>query len=151
RLAQKKHELRNPKKVIEAILAGQLGDADVSQPHLKAICRASRSLKAGSRTRQAFLDLLLHADRCADLFSVHPVVPQYGRQEGNTFIGGLLALAHHAGGWIPPPGVWKPRTHNSARQFSSLARHLFARWPVPAFMDSLWFRGSSEEAVRRHA
>jgi hypothetical protein len=26
---------------------------------------------------------------------------------------------------------------------------LFARWPVPGFMDSVWFQGSSEAAIRR--
>jgi hypothetical protein len=151
RLAQKKHELRNPKKTIDAILRYELGEHDVTGPYLKAICRAAHSLKSRPRPRQAFLDLLLHVGTLADLFAVHPVFPQYGRQAGNTFIEGLLALACHASSWLRPLCEWKPRTHNSYRQFASLARYLCARWPVPAFMDSVWFQGSSDEAMQRQA
>jgi hypothetical protein len=149
RLAQKKHELRSPEKIIQAILHGQLAEAEVTQPYLQAICRAARSLDSCPTSRQAYLDLLTHAGRCTDLLAAHPVVPQYGRQEGNTFIGGLLGLARHASGWLRPLAEWRPRTHNAGRQFASLARHLFARWPVPSFMDSVWFRGVGEEALRQ--
>ena len=45
--------------------------------------------------------------------------------------------------------AWKPQTHNSRRQFASLARHLFAEWPVPAFMDSGWFLGNGRGAIQQ--
>jgi hypothetical protein len=34
--------------------------------------------------------------------------------------------------------AWVPTSHNRERQFASLTRHLFARYPVPAFFDSAW-------------
>jgi hypothetical protein len=37
RLAQKKQELRKPEKIIERIFGGELHEADVTQPHFKAI------------------------------------------------------------------------------------------------------------------
>jgi len=74
------------------------------------------------------------------------VIPSFGQQQGNTFIEGLLALARRSASWIRLMTAWKPQTHNPHRQFSSLARHLFAEWPVPSFMDSVWFRGDSAEA-----
>lgn len=33
---------------------------------------------------------------------------------------------------------WRPRTKNSARRIASLARHLFANWDVPRFLDTAW-------------
>src|SRR4029077_5853421 len=78
-----------------------------------------------------------------------PVIGQYGWQVGNTFVDGLLALARHSRSWIRPVADWKAQTHNARRQFSSLARHLFAEWPVPAFMDSVWFCGNSRGAVQQ--
>jgi len=149
RLARKKQELRRPEKVIERIFNGELQEDHCTQLHLKAICRAFKSVRESQRTRFAFHDLLHHVSGCSDLVSGQPVISQYGCQVGNTFVDGLLALAHHSRSWIRPVGDWKPRTRNARRQFSSLARHLFAAWPVPAFVDSAWFLGNGAEAVRQ--
>jgi hypothetical protein len=149
RLAQKKKELRGPEKVLEGIFRGELDEDQVTQPYLKAVCRACKLVPPCDRTRQAFRELLLHAGKYADLASLHPVIPEFGRQVGNTFLGGLLALAGHADHWVRSVGDWRPKTHNSRRQFSALARHLVAHWPVPAFMDSVWFKGGSEDGLRQ--
>ncbi len=149
RLAQKKQEIRQPAKIIDRIFNGELQENDVTQPYLKAVCRACKSAQESRRTRFAFHDLLQRVSMCSDLVSSQPVIAQYGWQAGNTFIDGLLALARYSRNWIRPVADWKPQTHNSRRQFSSLARYLFAEWPVPAFMDSVWFLGNSGEAVRQ--
>ena len=148
RLARKKQEVRRPENAIQAIFRGEVTEEQVTEAHLKTVCRAFQSSKSCPRTRRAFLDLLTHAGRCADFFATQPVIAQHGRLDGNTFIGGLLALAHHAADWLRPVEEWKPQTHNARRQFASLARHLFARWPVPAFMDSVWFKGVSAQALQ---
>jgi hypothetical protein len=148
RLAQKNQELRKPEKIIEKIFNGELSEKDITQADLKAVCRACKSAKESRRTRFAFHDLLQHVRTCSDLLSSQPVIGQYGRQAGNTFVDGLLALARHSESWIRPVADWRPQTHNCRRQFASLARHLFAEWPVPVFMDSVWFLGNGREAVR---
>jgi hypothetical protein len=74
---------------------------------------------------------------------------QRGWRERHSTIDGLLSLARHSRWWIHPVEDWKPRNHNSRRQFTSLVRHLFAEWPVPSFMDYVWFLGNDAEAVRR--
>ena len=51
-----------------------------------------------------------------------------------------VRLFERRGQWLRPLDTWQPRTKNRDRQFAALARHLLARWPVPAFMDSVWFR-----------
>jgi hypothetical protein len=148
-LARKKRELRQPQKILDRIFNGELREADVSQPHLKAVCRACQSAQECRRTRFAFHDLVQHAGMCSDLVSGQRVISQYGWQAGNTFVDGLLALARHARNWIRPVTDWKPQTHNTRRQFAALARHLFADWPVPSFMDSVWFLGNGRPAVQR--
>jgi hypothetical protein len=144
RLVQKKQELRMPEKIIERIFNGELQEDHVTQPHLKAVCRACKSTQDSRRTRFAFHDLLQRLSVCSDLVSGQPAISQYGWQVGNSFVDGLLALARHSRSWIRPMADWKPQTHNARRQFSSLARHLLAEWPVPAFMDSVWFLGSGK-------
>jgi hypothetical protein len=149
RLAQKKRELRRPEKVLERIFSGELHENEVTQPHLKAVCRACKSAQDSRRTRVAFHELLQHVSVGSGLVSGQPVIGQYGWQVGNTFVDGLLALARHSRNWMRPVAEWKPQTHNTRRQFASLARHLFAEWPVPAFMDSVWFLGNGRGAVQQ--
>ena len=149
RLARKKSELRRPERVIERIFRGEVPEDVVTQPYLGAVCRAYEAAKQCRHTRRALLRLLLHVCRYGDLLSLEPVIAEYGCQEGNSLVEGVIALGRRWAGWQRPVEDWRPRTHNSLRQFSSLARHLFACWPVPAFMDSVWFRGNSQEAVRR--
>jgi hypothetical protein len=146
RLAQKKQEIRRPEKVIERIFNGELREAEVTEPHLKVVCRACKSAQESRRTRVAFHHLLQHVSVGSGLVSGQPVIVPYA---GNTFVDGLLALARHSRCWIRPVAMWKPQTHNTRRQFASLARHLFAHWPVPAFMDSVWFLGNGAGAVQR--
>lgn len=146
RLAQQKHEARKPEKIIERIFHGELREEEVSQPALKAVCHAYESSKSCLQTKQAFFRLLFHVLHHADLFSAQPVIATLGAQEGNSFIGGLLALARHSTNWIRLATAWKPQSHNPNRQFSSFVRHLLADWPVPPFMDSVWFKGESAAA-----
>jgi hypothetical protein len=147
RLTQKKQELRKPEKTIERIFNGELREADVTQPHLKAVCRAYKSARECRRTSLAFRNLLRHVSTCSDLINDQPAMPQLGWRY--TFVDGLLELARHSPSWIRLPTLWKPQTHNAGRQFASLARHLFAEWPVPAFMDSVWFLGNGRGAVEQ--
>ncbi len=149
RLAQKKQEIRKPARVIEKIFNGELHEDDVTQPHLKAVCRACKSAQESRRTRFAFHEILQHVSRCSDLVSGQPAIGQFGWQAGNSFVDGLLALARQSRSWIRPAAEWKPQTHNSHRQFSALARHLLTEWPVPAFMDSVWFMGNGRGAVQQ--
>lgn len=54
---------------------------------------------------------------------------------------GVLALEQDSAHWLRPAADWAPDSHNARRQFSSLARHLLARFPVPVFMDAAWIEG----------
>jgi len=59
------------------------------------------------------------------------------------YVRGVWALSLDSGAWLRPLEEWKIDSHNSDRQFSSLARHLWARYDVPGFMDKAWLSGDS--------
>jgi hypothetical protein len=61
---------------------------------------------------------------------------------------GLTALANHFKSWIRGPEEWRPSALNPRPAFASLADHLFAQYPVPAFLTSAWFRGEDAHAQR---
>lgn len=58
---------------------------------------------------------------------------------------GVVALLQDADQSVRPVGTWKPPSHNVDRQFSSLARHLWAHYDVPSFMDKAWLTGGSDQ------
>ncbi len=61
------------------------------------------------------------------------------------YVRGIASLVEHRNSWIRPLEAWTAKTHNAARQFASLARHLLARYDVPAFMDTVWFSADSTQ------
>lgn len=147
RSVRKKRESRHPRAAIQAIADRELAASDLISPYLILISDAFASL-AGS-TRDAFLRLLLHVQGCTNLLSVEPVVRQFGTQPGNNFVDALAALARRHDSWQRPIEAWNPQTHNPRRQFSLLARHLLAKYPVPVFLDSVWFKGQTPEGLRQ--
>ena len=56
---------------------------------------------------------------------------------------GVIALTLDALQWIRPIEEWIPKSSNPDRQFCSLARHLWAKYDVPVFMDHAWFHGDA--------
>ena len=86
-----------------------------------------------------------------NLFSLQPAIPGLGPQTGNTFVEGLAELARHYRHWMRPLSDWQPDAHNPRHQFTSLARHLVARYDIPAFMDAAWFQGRSAQAYQRQS
>ena len=81
-----------------------------------------------NHTPKILLKLLLYIEDNSDLL------------KDTTYIQGIVALANHYGSWIRPIETWRVKSHNRDRQFSELARHLFAAYDVPLFMDGVWFR-----------
>jgi hypothetical protein len=144
---------RRPDDVLRALHRNDLDAADLKTPSLLAIHGVFASLGEDAMARDALLRLLLHVQRhgTAALLGIDPVVDWLGPQPGNTFVAALLALSRHHADWLRPIEEWRPDTHNALRQFGSLARHLLARYDVPAFLDSAWFRGDSASNAMTHA
>lgn len=141
-------QVRNPRQTLESLFAGELSEADLTQPPLQFIHRLLPAIE-DAKTRDAFEQLLLHVQGQSGLIGVTSAWPGLGEQAGNTYIEGLLALAGASGHWLRELKDWQPPSHNVRRQFSSLAAHLTGKYPVPLFMDSAWFRGRSEIGLQQ--
>jgi hypothetical protein len=85
---------------------------------------------------QTRTDLLRPSDRAGD--------------NRNLLNAGLLALALHHADWLRPAEAWPPSRQHAWPLFTSLAHHLLARYPVPAFMTSVWFDLPPGEALPQH-
>jgi hypothetical protein len=97
---------------------------------------AGRSLAARHNgALQAYERLLWHAQTRTKM--LHPS-DRVGDNR-NLFNAGLLDVALHHADWLRPIETWCPLKQNAWPQFASLAQHLFARYPVPPFMTSVWF------------
>jgi hypothetical protein len=101
------------------------------------------------RTRSAF-ERLLHLVR-GQTSLLHPaeVEGRFDTVSPTEVVAGLIALASHREDWLRSSGDWVPAGSGPLPQFASLAQHLFANYPLPPFMVSVWFRGRDAEARRR--
>jgi len=114
-----------------------------------AIHEAIRVARTHSRTSRAFEHLLQHVRGRTTLLRPPRVGGRFERAGIRQIIAGLLAMASHHSDWLRPVEDWTPTGDSPRPQFGSLALHLFARYPVPAFMTSVWFRDRDAESVRQ--
>jgi hypothetical protein len=89
------------------------------------------------RQVQTRTNLLHPSDRAAD--------------SRNALNAGLLALALHHADWLRPVETWFPTRQNAWPLFTTLAHHLLALYPVPAFMTSVWFDLPPGEVLPQHS
>lgn len=65
--------------------------------------------------------------------------------EASRYADALLALSAHWRDWLRPIEDWQPPADGTAAQFSSLVRHLLARYEVPSFLDDAWKDGPTAD------
>jgi len=63
--------------------------------------------------------------------------------ESFDIVAGIYRLCQYRKHWVRSFKDWDPRTHNPRRQFASLARHLFAKYSIPSFLDCVWFNDTA--------
>jgi len=64
-----------------------------------------------------------------------------------SYISGLLRIFEQRDKWICKLDGWKPKTRNPRVQFRRLARHLFAKYPVPQFLDSIFLEPRPQQEL----
>jgi hypothetical protein len=94
----------------------------------------------------AYERLLWHAQ--TRTYLLHP--SDRAADNRSLFNFGLLDLALHHADWLRPVETWCPPKLNAWPQFSSLANHLLARYPIPAFMTSVWFEQPHGQCLPQH-
>ena len=108
-------------------------------------------IEGNEEVTQALLRLMLHVNRYMNVLHLKKL-SKGGRHR--DLICGLVAVAYHHRRWIRPLEEWStllPKGGHPRReeQFSSLVRHLFARYEIPEFMDSAWFEGVDERGLKQ--
>ena len=108
-------------------------------------------LRDDAPAREALLRLLLHVDLYMNATNTRRVFKGIGR---HNIVHGLAALAYHHRRWIRPLEDWssvlpKNGTPRPSDQFSSIARHLLARYEVPSFMDTAFFLGITDKGLEQ--
>jgi hypothetical protein len=127
---------RNPRRFLTDACAGRIDPATVERPGWREVASIIANAKDGPGERESLADFLLHLERVCDLVFATTV----GRQS-MLYLEGLIRLHERKGLWLRDPKSWRPSSHNAGRQFSSLVRHLLAKYEVPVFMDLVWLRG----------
>ena len=146
RLKQKKRERRTPRRILAAIFDAAVSEEELTQPHLVQIHQLVATID-DLETKNAFRRLVLFVEARTRLLSTNTGFQGFGAVPGNTFIDAILSIARHYTHWLRPLDAWKCQTRNASKQFSSLTRHLLAKYSVPLFMDSAWFLGNDPSAA----
>lgn len=62
----------------------------------------------------------------------------------------LAAMALYRADWLRPVDAWSPPAGSMVPVLASLAEHLFARYPMPRFLASVWRAGTGLVRLRQH-
>ena len=104
------------------------------------------SRKPGPPERRALRDLV-------DVVEVRARPLLEGRatagRESLAYATGFFHLAARHREWLRRPADWRAPEHDLRGQFSSLANHLLAEYPVPDFMAMAWLRDDDAGPARR--
>lgn len=132
-LAKAKAGTRNPKETLKALFRGEQVSLPSTSP-LRNYQEIFRDSRRSNGEREALFQILSHAlDQGCDFCD---------RPRLRHFHNAMLGMAAFRDRWVRKLEDWKPQSHNTYRQFSSLFRHLFAKYPVPQFFDNAWFHGN---------
>lgn len=102
--------------------------------------------------RRAALERLLKCVRShTELLKPAPGQGSVGWARVVFLINRLRNLAARQRHWIRPPEAWRAPEGNLRLVFRSLAHHLFAFYPVAAFLDSVWDLPPGPEGFRQQA
>lgn len=118
---------RSPKALIEEAAQGSLkGETPLSFALIDAMREVLESKKG-------FAYFLSHIEHVSDLVTHERPYPN-----SPTYLVLLARAYSRFRDFQRDPMTWEPKTHNVHRQYAELLRHLFAKYPIPAFMDSVW-------------
>lgn len=120
---------KNFESVISDIRSGNFSSTEKNSVYRKIKERYDcvRKDRLGA-TANMFLDALLYLEPKTKLFKTE------------SYISALSETFMLTDFFIRPFDTWIPSSHNPEKQFSSFVRHLFCKYPVPGFMDKVWFR-----------
>jgi hypothetical protein len=137
-------------RLIRGMYAGKVAWAARERARELKLGAAFATVREDDDATAALYRLIYGLNARNRLTTIEPVSPRIGLQAGNTGLDALLHFARFHNRWQRDPEDWTPDANDSFGQVGSLARHLFARYPLPRFLDAAWLSGFGEcaEACR---
>jgi hypothetical protein len=132
--------------LIRGMYLGRVGWAARERAHELKLRAVFAAVRGDGGASGALHRLIYGLQGSSRLVAIEPVMGSIGPQPGNTGLDALLHFARHHERWQRAPEEWTPDTDDAQGQVGSLARHLFMRYPLPAFLDAAWLSGSSPAA-----
>lgn len=129
---------RNPKEAIKAIYKGEKINAPISSPLRAYQTMFENMAHRGHYEKEALYHLLLHMEDQGVTF-VDRTDWRANQPGARSFANAISALCILHNHWLRKLTDWKSPSHNTRKQFSSLVRHLLAKYHVPLFMDDAFF------------
>jgi hypothetical protein len=137
---------READELIRAMYLDQIGWAARERARELKL-RAVFATVRGDAGVSAALHRLIHGlEGRGTLVAIEPVLQSLGPQAGNTGLDALLHFARFHESWLRAPEEWTPDGSDARGQAGSLARHLFARYPLPGCLDAGWLSGFNQTA-----
>lgn len=139
---------KTARETIREIFRGQPPPPDSTGRMWSSVARVYEQVKHSHHQSDCAVKLLSHVADCEGFFRTG-FAEVYGMPYCyRTYFDGLLGVIRSHALWIRPISSWKPPCRHPRQMFSNLVRHLFAEYPVPQFMDSVWFLHEGEESER---
>ncbi len=121
--------VKDARSLLGKLCRGELTEDDCVTPSSKLLHAAFLDVQ----DREQFHQRLLHVESRSKLLKT------------DTYVRGVICALKDDSTWLRPLETWRLDSQNAAKQFSSLLRHLFARYDVPLFMDAAFMSGSSTQ------
>jgi len=128
---KKRHSKTN--KVLNKIIAGDLKSKDFpTNSGLASVCDLIQNNK--SHQKKSFVELLefLMNGKAKTIL------------DDDDLVDGLWNMAKNSGRWIRNIENWKPKFYNAEKLFTDLSAFLFAKYPVPTFLNEAWLENNSK-------
>lgn len=127
-------------KAIELIFSGKISDATLRgsgiHPNIKKINDFYRSIKS-----------VEEAEKCKNVFMHLHKQKAFKLLEDEKLLGPLQTAMSMSLFWVREFHTWEKSSHNIHKQFSSILRHMFAKYPVPLFLDEAWTNPYSKQYI----
>jgi PcfJ-like protein len=132
--------------LIRAMYLGRVGWAARERARELKLRAVFATVRGDAEASAALQRLIYGLKEQTCLVAIEPALESIGPRAGNTGLDALLHFARHHESWLRAPEKWLPESDDARGQVGSLARHLFARYPLPAFLDAAWLSGSCPRA-----
>jgi hypothetical protein len=144
-LQNKSHKQQKLATLFEAIKDKNTVSNNKAQ-HNKSLANKEAGAKIGNRNAKMLqlLDTLQSKSKQRILHSFKALILQIEKNKcqellaTDTYLEAFYCMAFFSNQFVREISSWKPKSHNTAKQFSSLVKHLFAKYHTPSFLETAW-------------